>query len=289
MAISLTYSAASGKAQLELKRTTRKLNTSFERLSTGLRLNSAKDGPADLAVADRLRAQTRLATVAIRNVNDGISLTSIADDAASEISNILVRMAELAEQSANGVLTTNDRSALQFEFDQLGSEVQRLARVTEFNSIALLSASGDVSFQVGLDSDASSRISYNGVEATLNSLGLSTGGGDVLGYSIIDTSIAGSQDAASNALDAVKGAINTLASTRGNIGGTQSRLEFALSYLDVARANYEAADSQIRDADVAEELASVVRLEILQDSQTAVIAQANQDVNIVRVLLDIAV
>lgn len=288
MTISFWSSSASLKARIELNKTQRRLDTSFERLTTGYRINKASDGPGDLAIAEKLRSQTRIATAAIRNVNDGISLTSIADDASGLITQVLTRMAELAEQSANGTLSVDQRSVLQLEFDQLGSEIQRLAETTEFNRIKLLANGGDITFQVGLDGSSDSRINYNGVEATLSSLGLSTSGGDVLGYSVIDTSIAGSQNAAQNALDAVQLAITSLGYVRGSIGGTQSRLEIALSYLDVARANFAAAESQIRDADVAEEFANVVRLQILRDSQVAVLAQANQDVALVRSLLESA-
>ncbi|RME59582.1 MAG: flagellin FliC [Candidatus Dadabacteria bacterium] len=284
MTLSLSFNIASLRAQTQLKKTNQELSKTFERLSSGLRINRASDDPAGLALADALRADTKIATVAIRNANDGISLTNIADSALEEISNILNRMAELAEQSANGAVTNSQRSALSSEFTALASEIERIAKTTEFNDLKLLSNSSDVSIQVGLDGTSNSVITINSVLGTLNSLNLGDSGG-ILIYSVIDSTTALSQTAAQNALSAVNNAITTLGITRGLLGASQSRLEFAVNNLTVARENFAAAESAIRDADIAQEVANMVRLQVLQQSVTAVLAQANLQPQLVLKLL----
>src|SRR5262249_43319 len=148
------------------------LNTIYERLSSGQRINKAADDAAGLAIADSLKANQRVATVAIRNASDGISTIAIADSALGEIGNVLSRLAELAEQSANRTYSTTQRSALNNEFVALGSEIERIAVTTDFNGVKLLSGSSSVTLQVGFDSTSVSQISYNGVQGTLASLGL---------------------------------------------------------------------------------------------------------------------
>lgn len=273
MTLSIASNVASLSAQNSLRRSTDSLGRTYERLSSGLRINSPSDDPAGLALADSLRADARVATVAIRNANDGISITSIADSALSEIGNILARMAELAEQSANGVYTNTQRSALSSEFQALGSEIERIAATTSFNDVALISGTSNITLQVGLDNSSNSQITISGVEATLESLGLGSG---ALSYSIIDTSTDGAQSAAQIALDAVNSAISNLSLARGVIGASESRLNTAVNYLTVARENFIAAESRIRDADIAQETAELVRLQILQQAGVAVLAQANQ-------------
>jgi len=276
MTISLTSNIASTRAQRQLFQTTRSLGTTFERLSSGLRINKASDDPAGLAVADSLRADARIASVAIRNANDGISITSIADGALNEIGSILARMAELAEQSANGVLDTTQRSALQNEFSQLGSEIERIAVTTTFNGVALLSNSSAISLQVGLDGSANSQIVLEGVLGTLTSLGLAGEGSSALSVSINGDSNEAAQSASQAALDAVNAAIGSLSATRGKVGAAESRLNTAINFLSVARENFVAAESRIRDADIAQEAADLVRLQVLQQANVAVLAQANQ-------------
>jgi len=228
-----------------------------------------------LQLADKLRSDARVASVAIRNANDGLSLTAIADNALQQVSNILQRMYELANQSANGVYTNSQRSALSSEFLALGSEIERIAATTTFNGINLLSNSQGVTIQVGLDGTANSRISISSVLGTLSSLGLASSGSSALSYSIIATTSTLAQAAAQNALSAIDNAINLVGTTRGLMGAAESRLQYAVDYLTVARENFIAAESRIRDADVAQEVAEMVRLQILQQSATAVLAQAN--------------
>lgn len=276
MPLSIASNVFSLKAQTSLSKTNEELGKTYERLSSGLRINSAADDPAGLQVADLLSANAKIASVAIRNANDGISLTSVADSALVEVGAILSRLGELASQSANGVYTTTQRSALASEFVALGSEIERIASTTEYNSIKLLSNSSSLTLQVGLDSSSNSRISINAVLSTLNSLGLGTTGG-VLTYSINASSDSAAQSASTLALNAVNSAISTLTSTRGVVGAAQSRLTFAVDNLTTQRENFLAAESRIRDADVAAESAQLIRLQVLQQAATAILAQANQE------------
>lgn len=275
MPLSIASAIDSIRAQRQLGRTTTALSRSFQRLSSGLRINSTVDDPAGQALADELRADARIASVAIRNANDGISITSIAGAALDEINTILNRMLELATQSSNGSYTTAQRSALSSEFVALGSEIERISRATVFNTMTLLSASSNITLQVGIDGGTNSQITITGVLGTLNALGLAGTTSSALTYSIISTSTALSQTASTAALSAVQNAILSLTSTRGTIAAVESRLASAISYLSVARENYIAADSRIRDADVAQEVAEMVRLQVLQQAGTAVLAQAN--------------
>lgn len=277
MAITINTNVAALNAQRRLGNSTQELRTSFERLSSGLRIVRAKDDAAGLAIADSLRADGRIASVAIRNANDGVSLISIADGALSEVGNVLSRMAELAEQSANGVLATSQRSALDSEFSALGSEIQRIAVTTTFNGLNLLSGGATVQLQVGFNSSSNSQISFTGVQGTLGSLGLASGNSAQLIYSLnASGAAANGQAAALSALDAVKLAIGSLTTNRGTLGAAESRLSVAVNSLQVARENFAAAESQIRDVDVAQEAANLTRLNILQQAGAAVLAQANQ-------------
>ncbi len=274
MAITINTNIASLNAQRRLGQSSADLRQTFEKLSSGLRIVRAKDDAAGLAIADSLRADSRIASVAIRNANDGISLISISDGALNEIGNVLQRMGELAEQSANGTLSGTQRSALQNEFSSLGSEITRIARTTSFNGIQLLSGGSSVSLQVGFDSGANSQISFTGTQGTLQSLGLGTAS-EVLTFSL-NAAGSGGQGAALSALDAVKTAISSLTTSRGTLGAAESRLNVAINNLQVARENFTAAESQIRDVDVAEEAAKLTRLNILQQAGAAILGQANQ-------------
>jgi flagellin len=183
-------------------------------------------------------------------------------------------MLELAQQSANGVFTQAQRSALSSEFIALGSEIDRISRATVFNTFNLLSNSSSITLQVGLTGSADSRITISGVLGTLSSLGIGNASSE-LTVSIISTSIAFSQTAATTAVSSIQNAILSLTSTRGTIAAVESRLSSAINYLSVARENFIAAESRIRDVDVAEEVANMVRLQVLQQSAQAVLAQAN--------------
>lgn len=276
MPITINTNIASLNAQRRLGNSTGALQKTFERLSSGLRIVRAADDAAGLAIADALRADQRVASVAIRNANDGVSLVSIADGALSEIGNVLSRMAELSEQSANGVLSVTQRSALQNEFSALGSEIERIAVTTEFNGLRLLSGGSQVDLQIGFNSASTAQIGFSGVAGTLASLGLAAAGNSALTYSINASTTATGQASAKSALDAVKGAISSLVANRGTLGAAESRLNVTITNLQVARENFASAESQIRDVDVAAEAANLTRLNILQQAGAAVLAQANQ-------------
>lgn len=277
MGVTIGTNFQSLQAQRRLNNTSLGLSKVYERLSSGQRINIAADDAAGLAIADSLKADQRIASVAIRNANDGISVIAIADGALSEIGGILNRMGELAEQSANGVFNNVQRSALDREFSELGSEIQRIAVTTEFNSVKLLSTSQTVSLQVGFDSKSTSQINLKNVSGTLNKLGLTTtASGDGLGYSVNAATISDAQSASRNALDSVRSAINSLSALRGSLGASESRLRSAINFLSVSRENFASAESQIRDTDVAADAAELTRLGILQQAGSAVLAQANQ-------------
>ncbi|MGA1191144.1 MAG: flagellin [Bdellovibrionota bacterium] len=276
MGITLGTNISSLQGQRRLSLSTDALSRTFERLSSGQRINRAADDAAGLAIADSLRADQRVANVAIRNANDGISTIAIADSALGEIGGVLSRLAELAEQSANGVYSNNQRSALQNEFLSLASEIERIAVTTVFNGVNLLSGGGTTTLQVGFNSASTSQISFTGVEGTLQALGLAGTGSSAITYSISAATGEGAQSAARLALDAVNNAISSLAIQRGNLGASEARLSVAIKNLSVSRENFAAAESRIRDVDVAEESAELTRLNILQQAGAAVLAQANQ-------------
>jgi flagellin len=276
MAINIRTNIPSLIAQRNLDSSSNRLNTSYERLSSGLRINRARDDAAGLAIAESLKADASIATVAIRNANDGISIISIADQAIGQIGNTLARLAELAEQSANGVFANTQRSALQNEFTALQSEVERIAFTTKFNGLTLLSGGGEVVFQVGFDGSSLSQVKYSGVEVTLAALGLARTGTSVPTFSINAETEAAAQSASRQALDAINSAITSVTRNRGQLGAAEARLEVTISNLQVARENFRAAESRIRDVDVASEAAELTRLNILQQAGAAILAQANQ-------------
>ena len=286
MSLSVLSNIAALRAQRQLSETTARLSTVYERLSSGSRINTASDDAAGLAIAETLRGRSRVASAAIRNVNDGISLISIADGALGSITNVLQRMAELAEQSANGVYRNTQRSALQNEFAALASEIERIANTTQFNNLNLLSGGNSVALQVGFDSGANSQITVAGVQGTLAGILLANSGSSQLTYSVISTSESDSQVAARTALQAVLAAIDNVASSRGTIGAAESRLHSAVNNLQVARENFITAESQIRDVDVAFETANLVREQVLQQAGVSVLTQANQQPALVIRLLN---
>ena len=285
MAITIGTNIASLQAQRRLANATESLGATYEKLSSGQRINKASDDAAGLAIADSLRANQRVATVAIRNANDGISTVAIADGALGQIGDVLTRLAELAEQSANGVFSTLQRSALQNEFSALGSEIERIALTTTFNGVTLLSGSSSIALQVGFNSASTSQITINNVQGTLTALGLAGAGVSNLTYSISGATILDGQSASRNALDAINSAISSLAQTRGTLGAAESRLRAAINNLAVARENFASAESRIRDVDVAGESAELTRLNILQQAGAAVLAQANQQPSLALSLL----
>ncbi len=276
MTLNIRTNVPSLNAQRNVNASTSRLRTAYERLSSGLRINRASDDAAGLAIAEALKADARVASVAMRNASDGISIIAITDGAIAQITNVLSRLAELAEQSANGVFSTDQRSALQLEFTALTSEVERIAMTTEFNGLQLLSGGAVVTFQVGFDGSSMSQVAYSGVAATLAALGLAPNGSSSHIYSINAASSEAAQSASRQALDAINLAITSVTRNRGTLGAAESRLETTINNLQVARENFMAAESRIRDVDVAFEAAELTRLNILQQAGTAILAQANQ-------------
>ena len=278
MAINIRTNLPALSAQRNLEATSNRLTTSYQRLSSGLRINRASDDAAGLAIAENLRANSATATVAMRNANDGISVITIADQAVGQVTSVLNRMAELAEQSANGVIDNTQRSALQNEFSALASEIERIAVTTKFNGLNLIKGGNDLTFQIGFDGGSTSQLTYGAVDVRLAGMGLATTGVSAPSFSVLAT--AGdevqSQVAARSALDAIQLAITSVNQQRGKLGALESRLEVTINNLQVARENFKAAESRIRDVDVATEAAELTRLNILQQAGAAVLAQANQ-------------
>ncbi len=275
MPININTNVESLRSQRFLKLSSDSLTNTFSKLSSGKRITRAADDAAGLAIAETLRAQSRIAGQAVRNTNDGISTIAIAEGALGEVANILTRLAELASQSANGTLSTTQRSVISNEFVALSSEIERIAAVTEFNGTKLLSGTSAITIQVGTGSDVSSQIGFTNQLATLQGIGLGDGSGG-LSYSINGSTDAMAITAARFALDAVYGAIYSVGASRGILGGIESRLSTAIVNLGVTRENLVAAESRIRDVDVAEEAANLTRLSILQQAGAAVLVQANQ-------------
>jgi flagellin len=273
--ITIGSNVQSLNAQRRLESTSGSLAKVYQRLSSGKRINNASDDPAGLTIADKLNADQRIAAVAIRNVNDGISLISIADGALEQIGSVLSRLGELAEQSANGVYSSSQRSALDSEFSALSSEIERVAQTTVFNGFGLISGGNAISLQVGFDSQATSQISIQSLTGTLAGLGLANGS-SVQIYSLNDTTSAGGVSASRAALDGVNRAITSLTFLRGTLGSGESRLRSAVANLSSTRENFASAESRIRDTDVSSDAAELTRLNILQQAGASVLAQANQ-------------
>jgi flagellin len=272
MSINIATNVSSIRAQRNLTSVSERLGKSYERLSSGFRINGAADDAAGLSIAETLKADARVAVVGI-----GISLVTIADQTINEITNVLGRLAELAQQSANGIYSNEQRSALSGEFVALSSEIERIALTTEYNGQRLLSGSEAITFQVGFDGSSLSTVTYSGVAATLQALGLAQAGSSIQTYSIIDgLGSAASASASRLALDAVNNAIGSLSRNRATLGVAESRLTATINNLRAARENFLATESRIRDVDVASEAAELSRVSILQQAGTAMLAQANQ-------------
>ena len=257
-------------AQRNVKNTQNQLGTAVQRLSSGLRINSAKDDAAGMAISMKLSAHIRSINQAVRNAQDGISVVQTAEGGMNEIHNILTRMRELAIQAATGTLSPSDRTALQTEFADLKTEITRISDTTEFNGLKLLDGSmsaNGVSLQVGINNTSNDRIQITG--GSLNNIDSSS-----LGLSGSISSI----DSATNAqsmLALVDSAIGTVSTRRGNLGAAQNRLGSTIANLEIAAENLSAANSRIKDADFAIETANLTRSQIILQAGVAVLSQAN--------------
>lgn len=266
MALTVNTNIASLNAQRNLTVTQGQLNKSLQRLSSGLRINSAADDAAGLAISEGMRSQVRSMNQAIRNANDGVSLVQTAEGALNEVSNILVRMRELATQSATGTVSSDQRSYIDSEFTQLKNEIDRIASATDFNGTKILDgSSGTVSFQIGAGNTANDIISVTISAGAASSIGVAT------------ASVSGNSGAAASAaLGAIDTAIKSVSNIRGNLGAVQNRLQSTINNLQVSVENLSAAESRIRDVDVASETAAMTRAQILTQAGTSILSQANQ-------------
>ncbi len=267
MGLRINTNTASLNAQRNLARTKLGLDTSLEKLSSGYRINRAGDDAAGLAISENLRAQTRGLKQAARNAQDGISLVQVAEGSLNEISNIMIRLRELAVQAASDTIGPVERQFLNVEYDQLISEIDRIADGTEFNGTQLLSGTGSIlDFQVGTRNDPNiDRISFDASKADANAA--------ALGVNL--TSVA-DKASAQNSLSAIDSAIVAISAMRADLGALQNRLSSTISNVNVAVENLSAANSRVRDADVAEETAELTKNNILLNAGTSVLAQANQ-------------
>jgi flagellin len=261
---------ASLTAQRNLSASQGQLATSIGRLSSGLRINSAKDDAAGLAIANRMDSQARGMNVAIRNSMDGISLAQTAEGGLGKVSDMLGRMRELAVQSSNATNTSTDRDSLNNEFRQLADEIDRTLNATKFNGQAILAgAAGSQTFQIGSDAT-----SYDQLAITTTNMSTAANVAAVTATTgVISGATGGNAMAMITAIDS---ALTTVNSERSTYGAVQNRFEAIIANLQVASENQMAAKSRIMDADFASETAALTRTQILQQAGTAMLAQANQ-------------
>ena len=265
MSLVINTNLASLEAESNLSNTQNMLATSMNRLSSGYRINSASDDAAGLAISTSMDQQVQSYTVAQRNANDAISMAQTADGALSSVSDILGTMRQLATQGANGALTTADRSYLQTEFSQMQSEIKRILTSAKYNGLQVVnSASSGIAFQVGINNVATDRITvtFGGVKLTAllttsTQVGGSTGGNS------------------QSALTAIDSALNTVSTSRANFGAVVNRMDVVVSNIQTASLNTSAAESRIKDVDVASETANLSRLQVLAQAGASVLAQAN--------------
>jgi flagellin len=249
----------------------------MQRLSSGLRVNSAKDDAAGLAIAERMNTQVRGMNVAMRNANDGISLAQVGEGALGKVSDLFQRMRELAVQSANGTNSASDRVSLNEEFVQLSQEATRTLGGTKFNGQNILATTNDATFQVGANNSTDlDQLTVTAFDWTTNTNITALLGSAVITGTSAPTVQVTSTTTAQAALDSIDAAINAVNSQRATFGAVQNRFENVVSNLMVATENQTAARSRIMDADYAAETASMSRAQILQQAGNAMVAQANQ-------------
>jgi flagellin len=267
MGLRISTNVASLNAQKNLRSTHHGMDQSLARLSSGYRINQAADDAAGLAISENLRGQIRGMKQASRNSEDGVSLVQVAEGGLQEVSNMLIRLRELGVQAASDTIGDTERKFLDVEYQQLKSEIQRIAEGTQFNGRDLLNGTGGViDIQVGVHNDPfKDRISFNSsaANATLESLALTAEG-------------LATKEMAQQSLGVVDSAMTSVNAMRANFGAMQNRLGSTIANLAVAHENYSAANSRIRDTDVAEETAEMTRNSILLQAGVSVLGQANQ-------------
>ncbi|MET0209837.1 MAG: flagellin [Burkholderiaceae bacterium] len=269
---------ASLNAQRNLNSSQSSLATSMQRLSSGLRVNSAKDDAAGLAIAERMNAQARGMSVAMRNANDGISLSQTAEGALGKVADSLQRMRELAIQARNATNASSDKDSLDKEFGELAKEMQRVLGGTTFNGKYILGADADLpqTFQVGPNTSANDEISVTTPNLTNEATITAVAGTDIngAGRAVIDATA--DPTAIAGVVANIDAALNKVNSERATLGATQNRFDAVISNLQVAYENQMAARSRIMDADFASETSNLSRAQILQQAGNAMVAQANQ-------------
>ena len=276
MAMTINTNVSSLNAQRNTATNSLSLATTMQRLSSGLRINSAKDDAAGLAIADRMNTQIRGMNVAVRNAGDAISLAQVAEGGLSAMNDMLQRMRELAVQASNApnsVGSAGDIAKLDNEYKQLGAELSRMLDATQFNGEKILNGSASYVFQVGANSTTENQISITSGDISLsgNAAFAAVASGGASAALVTGTASANTANIA--ALDAAISAVND---RRASLGALQSRFENTIGYLRTASENQSAARSRIMDADFASETANMSRAQILQQAGTAMIAQANQ-------------
>lgn len=266
MAQIINTNMASLNAQRNLSTTKNDISTAIQRLSSGLRVNSAKDDAAGLAIAERMHAQVRGMNVAMRNANDGISMAQVAEGALGKVSDMLQRMRELAVQSANATNSAGDRASLDSEYQQMAAEVTRMLQGTRFNGADILAGgAGTQTFQIGAGTTANDTFSVVTGDLASQAEVAAVVGGDV-------TTVATS----STSMDNIDTLLDVINNQRAVWGATQNRFEAIIANLQVASENQAAARSRIMDADFAAETAALSRAQVLEQAGTAMVAQANQ-------------
>jgi len=274
MAIRIFNNTASVNAQRILGVNNTRLAQSIERISSGIRINKGADDAAGLAISEGLRSDIRALRQATRNANDGMSLVNVTEGALNEQSSILIRLRELASQAATGTVGSTERATIQLEFSALRDELTRIAETTEFNGIGLIngnlassvSSTSHTLIQIGIDNSTNSRLDLN------STLGLDAVTSSTLG--IAELSVTASAEALT-ALDKINTAISSVTAARGKVGAVQNRLQRSVSALSISSENLQAAESAIRDADIAEEIAQLTRNQILVQTSTAMVGQSN--------------
>lgn len=270
MGLRINTNIASLNAQRNMRSTRLNLDKSLEKLASGYRINKAGDDAAGLAISESLRAQIRGYGQAERNTQDGISMIQVAEGGLNEVSSILIRLRELGVQAASDTVGPVERQFLNVEYEQLLQEVDRIADSTEFNGTPLLNGTGAVfDFQVGIRNDPTiDRISFDASKADANTASI--------GVNL--TSVA-DKASAQNSLAAVDKAIMNVSAMRADFGAIQNRLQSTINNLAVSIENISAANSRIRDTDVAAESAELTKNNVLMQAGTSVLAQANQTTN----------
>jgi flagellin len=258
MSLRINTNVEAANAYRQLNQTSNQLSRSMERLSSGSRINRAADDAAGLGISENMRSQIRGLAAAERNIQDGISLVQTAEGNLTEVHSMLQRVRELAVSYKNGSLSQAGREAIQTEVNQLASEIERIGSTAEFNGLKLLNAAGTITFQVGANDGEAIQI------ATI-SLGSAVGG------SFFSLTVGGSTD-----ISEIDAAIVAVSNARSGFGAVQNRMEHTMAAGAIYRENLVAAESRIRDVDMAEEMVKLTKTQVLQQAGTAMLAQANQ-------------